>query len=600
MKKLLLTLAALLACGLGLAAEETLTVCENETQATSANVPINGLWVDTEGTTCQCIYPAGMLAVMNGNDITAIKFYLNDNGIKFNGCTLQFSLGETEQTVYESATAIEGLTVVKTMSFTSDNIGQTELLLELDTPYAYKGGNLVLESIVTAKGSYATTTFLGENQEGNVSFSRGSTYQFLPKTTFTYGEKADYDAVVSATELSFGKVAIDATKTLDVTVKNNGKNAFTPALSGLEAPFSTDFTAAEIATGERATIPVSFSPTTPGDYTGTLTIDCGQAGTFTVALSGFSLNEKELTLCDGTELSAYFPTYGYWFDNTGTMDQMLYPAADLAEIVGCQVTGVRFYPENTIGFSNGDLKLSIGESDIAQYESAGVSSLPTNLVSDVTPIATTTVAGGESVLEFAFDTPVTYNGGTLVLQTNVSRTGTYQTTYWQGVNADEGVYMSYCHYSSNDMSSRFMPKMTLLYTPKDAEETVTVTGIVTDTEQQPLEGVTVTITSNVRATFTGETDADGAYSIEVTPEEGATYNMTFEKDGYKTVTLEDVDLEGENNAVMELDDVTGITNIAAEGGNVKYVNVMGQVSDRPFQGVNIIVRDGKAIGKTVY
>lgn len=599
MKKFLLTLAALVACSMTMWAEAELTVCDST--ATNANVPINGLWVDNTGIVCQCLYPAEMISDMNGKEITAIKFYLNDNGIKFNGCTLEFYMGETDQTMYESATAVEGLTLVKTMAFTSADFGMKELLLELDNPYYYRGGNLVFESRVVVKGSYATTVFLGKNQENNQSFSRSSMYKFLPKATFTYGEKLPYNVKLNPEELSFGKVALQSEKTLNLLLRNYGTEAVTPSLSSLEAPFSSAYTPAELASGATVEIPVTFAPTEPGDYTATLTIDCGEAGTFNVPLSGFSVNESELTLCDGTEQSAYFPIYGYWFDNSATMSQMLYPAEMLAEIAGCQVTGVRFYPAETVGFNNGDLTLSMSETDIVQYESAGISSYPTNAVSDLTPVSTITVAGGEEVLEFPFDAPVTYVSGTLALQCNVSRTGGYQSTYFLGVNADEGVYMSCGKYSTNNLSSRFMPKITLLYIPKDAVETVTVTGVVTDTDQQPLEGVDVTITSTVRASlFTGETDANGAYSIEVTPEEGATYSIKFEKEGYKPQVLENVNLDDVQNVVMELDNVTGISTIATEGGKVQYVNVMGQVSDQPFQGVNIVLRDGKAIGKAIY
>ena len=88
MKKFLLTLAALVACSMTMWAEAELTVCDST--ATNANVPINGLWVDNTGIVCQCLYPAEMISDMNGKEITAIKFYLNDDGIKFNGCTLEF------------------------------------------------------------------------------------------------------------------------------------------------------------------------------------------------------------------------------------------------------------------------------------------------------------------------------------------------------------------------------------------------------------------------------------------------------------------------------------------------------------------------------
>ncbi|MBR6285177.1 MAG: hypothetical protein IKR25_12930, partial [Muribaculaceae bacterium] len=45
--------------------------------------------------------------------------------------------------------------------------------------------------------------------------------------------------------------------------------------------------------------------------------------------------------------------------------------------------------------------------------------------------------------------------------------------------------------------------------------------------------------------------------------------------------------------------VTAINDICTDNGNVTYVNMMGQMSNRPFQGVNIIMQNGKAIGKVV-
>lgn len=55
-----------------------------------------------------------------------------------------------------------------------------------------------------------------------------------------------------------------------------------------------------------------------------------------------------------------------------------------------------------------------------------------------------------------------------------------------------------------------------------------------------------------------------------------------------------------NVQIEVLETVTGINDIqAVENGAVQYVNMMGQVSDRPFAGVNVVVRNGKAIGKVV-
>ena len=78
--------------------------------------------------------------------------------------------------------------------------------------------------------------------------------------------------------------------------------------------------------------------------------------------------------------------------------------------------------------------------------------------------------------------------------------------------------------------------------------------------------------------------------MEVTPVEGATYDMTFSKDGYKTQTLENVDLENVPVVVMEEEgNPTAISVINVNAASVKYIDAMGRVSDRPFKGVNIVV-----------
>ena len=77
--------------------------------------------------------------------------------------------------------------------------------------------------------------------------------------------------------------------------------------------------------------------------------------------------------------------------------------------------------------------------------------------------------------------------------------------------------------------------------------------------------------------------------MEVTPVEGATYDMTFTKDGYKAQTLENVDLENVPDVVLEKDSNTAISVINGNAVSVKYIDAMGRVSDRPFKGINIVV-----------
>lgn len=592
MKKFLLSLAVIAAGALSLGAQETttLTVADG---TTNNSYPFNMLYWDSESTTTQVIYNATMLDEMMGGTINSVKFYVSGTFTKVDNTVTQISMGTTEQNAFESATPITGLTVVKN-EFTSPESGVTEVEIVFDTPYVYEGGNLVFECKVTTAGGWKSNNFYGANQDGKVSMSRTSTSNFMPKTTFTYvpAPLEDYAAWVNLEALNFGKTQIDTEKVMNVTLKNKGANAFTPAIT-LEAPFSTTYEAAELASKESVEIPVKFAPTEFGEYTGTMTINCGEAGTYTVALSGNCPNEFELTVCDGENQSQYAPIYGYYCDTQGTFVQMLYPAEMLAEAAGGKITGLRFYPTSTVSVGTPTIELSLKGTEETAFEAESAIAVPDNLITDLTTVSTITLENGQEGFEFEFDQPYTYEGGNLAVQTLVAAKGTWARTYFYGVNQE--INTSYAQWSETggyNQMFQFLPKMTVIYTKEQTPvvEPITVTGTVKDAEGSALEDVNVVLTVNEgRTSYTATTDAEGVYTMEVTPVEGATYDMTFTKDGYKAQTLENVDLENVPDVVLEKDPNTAISVINGNAVSVKYIDAMGRVSDRPFKGINIVV-----------
>lgn len=606
MKKFLLSLALLAAGAFSIGAQETLTVADGT--VTSNYIPFNMAWWDTNDVTTQVIYPASMIQDMEGGEITAIKFYIQGTYYAAANAKCQISIGTTSQEAFVTSTAITGLTVVKSeMDLPGE--GATEVEITFEQPFAYDGGNLVFECLVTEKGTWKNNYFYGENQSTKIAMStKGATSgtNFMPKTTFTYSvELLDNAADVNVTELGFGKTGLGAEKTMSVIVKNKGANAITPAISGLQAPFSTTYTPAEVASKESVEIPVVFAPTAEGDYTGTMTIDCGEAGSFEVAMSGNCVDQAELTICDGTVTSNYLPIHGLYCDTQGTLGQMLYPAEMLNELVGAKILGVKFYNQSALEKSSlGTIELSLAETTETAYDQETAIAVPSNLVTDLTTVASTTIAKGDTELEFSFETPYTYEGGNLAVQTLVAAKGEYETTNFYGVTMDEST--GYIYYGSNNKIIEFLPKMTIVYTKKAEEpqpETKTITGFVTDQETgNPIEGVNVTLTvvepaaepttfkAEAPTTYTATTDAEGAYEMEITLVEGATYNMTFEKDGYQTVTNEDVFIDDPQNAYLVAEVTVGINDINSNKAvAVKYINAMGQVSNRPFNGVNVVV-----------
>ncbi len=178
---------------------QTLTVAEGTDL--SGQIPVNGLYTDTEGTTSQMIYPAEMLAEMNGMMITQVKFF-PETTMKVAGCSLQLSVKEVDQTAFDNdnKALIADATPVATV--TLDDVNATELVFNFDEPYVYNGGNLMLETVVTsATTNYASTSFLGVATADYTSLNyynwwweTYNAYQYLPQAEFTY-EPADVTAI---------------------------------------------------------------------------------------------------------------------------------------------------------------------------------------------------------------------------------------------------------------------------------------------------------------------------------------------------------------------------------------------------------------------
>ena len=186
-----------------------LSVCQGTYY--SGSVPVYGLWYDTPGFTQQ-IYPADMLAEMAGGEITEVSFLTLSNldgseyGQDFSSYTVKFyegqitlALMEVNELGFTEAVAMTGAQVVSTIV---PEYGAPALTFVLDEPFAYNGGNLLVEVNVVEPGEYATTYFWGtamvdendediytptlignENYSGDLSTSLSS---FLCAADFTY------------------------------------------------------------------------------------------------------------------------------------------------------------------------------------------------------------------------------------------------------------------------------------------------------------------------------------------------------------------------------------------------------------------------------
>ena len=216
MKKLF-TLFAVAAMAFA-AQANVLTVCDNGGyDGYSNHVPVYGFWADTEGTIAQSIYPADMLTDMVGGQITEVKFYTlaqyylendldpyisNTNFINFENAKIQLALKVVDEDGFSTSTIV-GATPVAT---TVPEVGDMYMTFQLDEPFTYEGGNLLVESMVVEGGSFGTTYFYGRITgvpeycsiyvyESAYSGTNKYFETFLPMATFTYEEGGDVPPV---------------------------------------------------------------------------------------------------------------------------------------------------------------------------------------------------------------------------------------------------------------------------------------------------------------------------------------------------------------------------------------------------------------------
>ena len=395
----------------------------------SNTCPINNVYLDEPGTRTQVIYPAASLAEMKDEVINSIKFF-TFNPITVSGGRIKVSVGETSQSSFGGdLTYVEGLTQVATYSMI---LNSSVVEIVFDNPYLYRGQNLVIETIVEEVASdYCFIHYAGIRPSNYNVMTRGEIEKFLPKTTFDYGVAADYAAKVNPNELTFNTIRTEREDVQTVVLKNIGQNGFTPALS-TTAPFSVDQPNALLMPDESLEIPVTFAPTAEGNYTGTLTIDCGQAGILEVALKGTALEAAdELIVGDETDYANFVPIYGTDIDLVGTQGQMIYPADMLTDMVGGN---------------------------------------------ELTAVATVSPELNGTDLEFVFNEPYKYNGGNLLVECLVTEAGVtnYSPTYFYGTPKDENVSL-YTSWDINEWATEFvpfMPKVDFTYQKGEAPEVI--------------------------------------------------------------------------------------------------------------------------------
>lgn len=472
---------------------DELTVFEGT--ATNECVPVRSYYYDTQDYPVQTIMPEAQLEDMVGGTISSMKFYIaTEGGNLMSGGKLAVSIGTTEMNSFYQSLITEGLTKVAEITMTP---GETEVVVNFNTPWAYEGGNIVIETKVVETGNCPHVFFYGQVSDvANAGYGKSfvTTEKFYPKTTFTYEPAVVPEnlAAISAEAIDFGTLFQGSEDTKTITLKNKGQNPFTPVFGSLNAPFSLNITPVELAYGESLQIPVKFVADAIGKYTQTLTIDCGQAGNFNVVITAETVEvPAEIVVAEGTATHNAVPveTGGYDYSAGGNQAQMIYGADLLTALVGKKINGIKFHASDALqSLNGGQIQLSLKVVEQNAFESA-------TPITELTAVATGAPVLGESEIVFNFNEPFEYNGGNLVVETLVTQPGAYSfKDQFLGVTTTE--YVSYAHFNDLGWEThvyKFLPMATFSYVKEDTPQPEVLRGDVNKDKTVNIADVTALI-----------------------------------------------------------------------------------------------------------
>ncbi len=348
-----LSVAVLLCANVAVAQSQSVTICDGTEE--NKYIPFYFYYLDNASATSQVIYPASQLEALKGKQITGLKFYNAGYASAWNS-NMAVSLAEVDYATLpdDNADYISAdFTEVYNGAVSGDETMNT-LEFVFSTPFVYTGQNLVVEIKNTVTGStYMQVPFYGEavTEHINATYGYSSSFkynqQFLPKATITYEDISQYGAKISTEAINFSTIFTQDTSVKEFVITNTGMNDLTATITGVSAPYSIAETQMDIPSLASVKVPVTFAPTSDGNYTQTIHIDLGQAGTYEISLSGVSMTAPTgyVQTFDVTDKTLPEEWIGWNVKSTYDYDLMeyVYESAEAHNeyFVGCEIDGTK-------------------------------------------------------------------------------------------------------------------------------------------------------------------------------------------------------------------------------------------------------------------
>lgn len=179
-----------------------------------------------------------------------------------------------------------------------------------------------------------------------------------------------------------------------------------------------------------------------------------------VAALAFAAQAAELTVADGTDINQYIPFRSTYFNYPPYFGQVIYPADQLTQLQGKDITGLTFYIANENGnvMNGGELSFRLGVVDESEFSTISPFRIPE---SNLTLVGAQPMTPGGPEIVVNFETPFAYEGGNLALMVSVTQAGTFsETGYFYGVKTS----VPSAVYGGNQyFTEAFYPKTTFTY-----------------------------------------------------------------------------------------------------------------------------------------
>ena len=304
-------------------------------------------------------------------------------------------------------------------------------------------------------------------------------------------------------------------------------------------------------------------------------------------------------------------------------------------MVGCEISEVKFYTtayyyetysespstsaNDFINFENATIQLSLKVVDENSIETA---------IEGAEIVATTVPEMGSPNMTFTLEQPFVYEGGNLLVECKVIEAGTYGTTYFFGTGSDEEgapntAYYGYEGYSGwSEGAYAFQPMVSFTYEEAVAEPKYYLAGfndwdnlleigeegVTVDVAQQDFndpddtaqEFKIITHAADGEPIWLGGADENGVGHFDITEalldspitldDTGA--NFRLPEPGNYTIHLAFLDKSPVSHVILFVtkNEVTAVNGIAAKAvTGIKYYNLAGAESLRPFNGINVVV-----------